>query len=76
MMEQRGFHNIVVYLDDFNLSAATYEECLTAMNMLLRLLRTLSFHINWSKVEGPAQVLTFLGIKINSLDIIIAIPEE
>ena len=76
MMEQRGFHNIVVYLDDFYLSAATYEECLTAMNMLLRLLRTLGFHINWSKVEGPAQVLTFLGIEINSLDMTIAIPEE
>ena len=66
MMEQRCFHNIVVYLDDFWVSAATYEECSVAMDTLLKLLRSLGFHINWSKVEGPAQVITFLGIEINS----------
>lgn len=76
MMEKRGFHNIVVYLDDFWVCANSYHECSVAMDTLLKLLRSLGFHINWSKVEGPSKCMTFLGIEINSEEMTLAIPKD
>ena len=38
MMERRGFHDIIVYLDDFLVIAPTKEECERAYHALLQLL--------------------------------------
>ena len=74
MMARRGYPNMVVYLDDFFFTSDSFEECQEIMNTLISLLRDLGFHINWSKVEGPTQNLTFLGIGINSVDMTCSIP--
>ncbi len=74
MMARRGFSSLVTYLDDFFLVADSYQECMDALNMLLRLLRQLGFSIAWSKVEGPCTCLTFLGISINSITMTLELP--
>lgn len=44
--------------------------------MLLRLLRQLGFQINYSKLEGPCQSLTFLGVVLDSNSLTLSIPES
>ena len=76
MMDHKGYPNIRVYLDDFIIIEKDYNSCLDTMNRLLSLLRELGFHINWGKVEGPTQSITFLGILIDSIKMCISIPRE
>ena len=74
MMLRRGYR-IVVYLDDFLIIESSRDRCLEAQRCLLELLRNLGFSIAWEKVEGPAQVLTFLGVEINTIDDLLVLPE-
>ena len=36
----------------------------------------LGFHINYNKVEGPSQSLTFLGIHMDTVSMTLALPEK
>jgi hypothetical protein len=75
MMAARGY-NIVAYLDDFAGAASTLEECCAMQRTLISLLRELGFSINWNKVEGPSQTLTFLGISINTVYSTLTLPPD
>lgn len=55
IMEMMSFSQIRAYIGDFIIIQQNYEQCLTAINTLLWLLRTLGFKINYPKVEGPVQ---------------------
>ena len=46
------------------------------MLRLVRLLRTLGFSINYSKVEGPTQRLVFLDVEVNTLEYTFSLPES
>ena len=76
MLKRRGIHACVVYIDDFLIVADTKEECLQAMNLLLSLLRKLGFAISWSKVCGPTQTITFLGVNIDSVLMMLSLPHD
>ncbi|MEW8545791.1 MAG: reverse transcriptase domain-containing protein, partial [Candidatus Thiodiazotropha sp.] len=76
IMDRKGYKTIICYLDDFLIVAQTYDECLQALNALLRLLRQLGFQINYSKIEGPCQSLTFLGIVLDSNNMTLSIPDS
>ena len=76
MMAKRGFHNLCVYLDDFLIIESTLEKCQLALSTLIKLLRSLSFNINWSKVEGPSQNLVFLGVNIDTLSLTLSLPQN
>ena len=76
IMAKKGYRTIVCYLDDFLIIASTYDECLQALNVLLRLLRELGFQINYNKLEGPCQSLVFLGIVLDSTSMTLSIPQE
>lgn len=76
IMANRGYKTIVVYLDDFLIISETYDECLSALNELMRLLRELGFQLNYNKVEGPKQQLVFLGILIDSINMTLSVPEQ
>ena len=76
MMARKGFSNIVVYLDDFLCVSETKEHCLLTLNTLLALLRRLGFAIAWEKVEGPSNILTFLGIEIDTLQNELRLPSK
>ena len=75
MMERRNFQ-CIVYLDDFFVSAPSFEECQTALNCLITLLRSLGFSIAWQKVVDPTQCLTFLGIEIDSKTMTLHLPND
>lgn len=76
MLLRRGIDGVVVYLDDFLIISNSYQECKYALNTLLGLLRCLGFAISWSKVEGPTQGITFLGIHIDSVNFTLELPPK
>ena len=66
----------VAYLDNFLIVGRTYEDCKRGMNGLIDILRELGFSINYKKVTGPAQELTFLGVEINTVDYTLSLSQE
>lgn len=74
MLIRRGINAIVVYLDDFLLVAETKEACMEALNCLITLLRQLGFFISWAKVCGPSRQITFLGINIDTVRMMLELP--
>ena len=75
-LRKRGFNGVVVYIDDFLIVAPTYEECNKALDCLINLVRRLGFAISWSKVQGPTQRITFLGLDIDTFDCTLSLRTE
>ena len=76
MMAKRGFHNLVVYLDDFLIVEDTFEKCQLAQHTLISLLIELGFRISWHKVIGPSRVVPFLGITIDTATCSLSLEED
>ena len=76
MLKHRGLKATVVYLDDFFIKAETFDDCISALNTLIFLLRKLGFQINWNKVVDPTTKLIFLGIEIDSIDMCLRLPDD
>ena len=74
MMARKGYNDSVVYLDDWWIIAETKERCTEIMNLLLKLLRDLSFAISYNKVVPPTTKLTFLGIQLDSVHMLLTLP--
>ena len=75
MVKRRNIKcEVVNYLDDFLLIASTKHQCQVLMDEVLKLIVSLGFDINKQKLVYPAQVVTFLGIEINSVTLNLAIP--
>lgn len=73
MAKQQGL-DTVAYLDDYLIVSDSREQCLLHLQKLIILLRQLGFAINYSKVEGPAQRLVFLGIVLDTTTMTIELP--
>ena len=67
---------VLAYLDDFLIIEPTQLRCRTAFNMLVSLLESLGFTINWTKVAYPAQCLTFLGVETNTVKCELRLPDD
>ena len=76
IMAARGHPQIIAYLDDFLVVAWTSNDCFSAMNDLMSVLRMLGFRINYNKVEGPVKCLTFLGLVLCTNSMTISLPKE
>ena len=63
-------------MDDFAGAASTWEETCFIQRTLISLLYELGFNFNWNKVEGPSQVLTFLGIAVNTVYSTLTLPPD
>ena len=74
-MAKRGYHALVVYLDDFLVIGSTYAECLEVFNCLIELLKELGFQISWHKVP-PSWCLIFLGILIKTINQTLGLPQD
>ncbi|VDI19838.1 Hypothetical predicted protein [Mytilus galloprovincialis] len=59
--------------DDFLVIEDTMFNCNRGLHLLIRTLRELGYNINWSKVEGPAQRITFLDGASRPLDLEITV---
>ena len=77
IVRHNGVQTVFHYLDDFLvLGAPGSEECAEALATLLEWMRHLGLPVAFEKVEGPAQVLTFLGVEIDIKDLILRLPDE
>jgi len=76
MMHKKGHQRIIAYLDDFLIIGETYQDCLQQMQVLMTLLRSLGFAINYNKVIGPAQCLTFLGVELDTAHGVVRLPSD
>lgn len=76
MMFRRGYQNIVAYQDDFLLVGSTYQECFEAWTVMKKLLQSLGFKLNATKLMPPATSVVFLGIKIDSISCELSLPLE
>lgn len=75
-MRRRGFLKVFGYIDDYIILADSQEECVFVLNTLIRLLRTLGFHLSYEKFEGPSQFVTYLGINIDSINMELSLPPD
>ncbi|MCK5872999.1 MAG: hypothetical protein KAG26_09245, partial [Methylococcales bacterium] len=75
IMNTSGHRGVVAYMDDFLLVDPTYAGCRSALESLMRVVRQLGFSINYSKVEGPTQRLTFLGITLDTTTMTMELPD-
>ena len=75
MMAKKGY-TVLAYLDDFLIIEPTQLRCRAAFNVLVTLLGSLGFTINWTKVVYPAQCLTFLRVEIDSVKCELCLPDD
>ena len=75
MMANSGY-TLLAYLDDFLIIEPTQLRCTAAFDMLVSLLESLGFTINWTKVVYPAQCLTFLGVEIDTVKCELCLPND
>jgi hypothetical protein len=52
-------------IDDFLVIADSELKCKKGLDCLIGLVESLGFEINWKKVEQPARIMVFLGVKID-----------
>jgi hypothetical protein len=75
MMAAKHFH-VIGYLDDFLCVEDTVERCYESFMYLSSLLVKLGFTLNPKKVEGPAQIMKFLGVSIDCISRTLSLPAE
>ena len=65
---------VVHYLDDFFIASQSKEECKYKMEVILSLFNFLGVPVDPKKIEGPAQIIVYLGIEIDTVLRIIRLP--
>jgi len=66
---------LIIFLDNILIMVSTKEDILMAKDTLVFLLQNLGFIINSKKsVFNPTQTLQFLGMEINSVEMILSFP--
>lgn len=67
---------LVHYLDDYLGVEQTQVKALRAVAAFLRICMRLGFRVNNDKLDGPAQVIVFLGLEIDSIMCTIRVDAE
>lgn len=75
MMVHRGFVNTEAYLDDFAFCGSE-SECQAFFDTLTSLMTRLGFTVNWAKCQRPSQVMTFLGVELDTVNGVKRLPDE
>ena len=72
-----GLHSIDHYLDDFILVGKKFSNgCSTLMNTFMNVCDELGVPIAENKTVGPSNIITFLGFIIDTVLMMVRIPEE
>ena len=75
ILRSRGVRHVIHYLDDFLLLGhPNSDECAIALRTTLATCRELGVPLAADKVEGPAPLLTFLGIELNTMTMSLGFP--
>ena len=76
-MRQKGVTMVEHYLDDFiTIGAPHSRECKDNLRRILAVCAELDVPVAEEKLEGPATRLTFFGIKIDTMERMLRLPEE
>jgi hypothetical protein len=75
MLKKRGI-NSIGYIDDFLLVCDSFDECKQALDVAISLVQSLGLTVNFDKVEGPVQQITFLGIHVDCVNRTLALPAK
>ena len=77
IMRRHGVRNAMHYLDDFLLLGPPRgEECKRALSTSLQLCQSLGVQVAPHKTEGPGTVISFLGIQLDTENMVIHLPQE
>ena len=76
ILQSKGISNSLHYLDDFILVARQEDEATSQKKKLVSLFEELGIPLELSKLEGPSQCLTFLGIEVDTVALQLRLPEE
>jgi len=67
VLHQRGLVHLVKYIDDFLVAgSAGSPACQSSVTEMCSVCEELGLPLAMEKLEGPAQVITFLGIELDS----------
>ena len=77
VMGRHGVAHAIHYLDDYLMMAPPHtDECGSALRTCLRVCESLGVPIADHKIGGPATILTFLGIEIDTDAGVLRLPRE
>ena len=71
-----GIRSVVHVLDDFLFLARSKRECQQYLSSFLNLCSSLGVPIAPEKTKGPARVLDFVGLELNSIEMSVKLPSE
>ena len=67
---------LIHYLDDFLGGDKSYQSCETIMQIFRGCMYELGVPLAEEKTEGPTEVLCFLGLELDSVDMVVRIPMD
>ena len=76
ILHQKGIRNIIHYLDDYIIVAKEKDEADYQKSQLVASFSELGVPIEPSKLEGPSQCLSFLGIEVDTVTLQLRLPQE
>ena len=76
ILHQKGIRNIIRYLDDYIIVAKGKDEADYQKSQLVASFSELGVPIEPSKLEGPSQCLSFLGIEVDTVTLQLRLPQE
>ena len=77
IMKHRGINAVIHYFDDYLLfGRPSFKECADALSLALHLCKCLDIPVSAHKLEGPANILTFLGILLDTLKLEMRLPDD
>ena len=75
--ERKGTKLVRHYVDDFVAVGTTGSgECKRSLQLFRETCMRLGMPLDKNKTEGPAEIITFLGIKIDSINMELRLPQE
>ena len=76
ILVQKGINNLLYYLDDFIFVTKSLEEAKRNMQTLISTFTSLGVPLEPSKLEGPVNCLTFLGIEMDTVTLQLRLPKD
>ena len=68
--------NLLHYLDDFFTAEVLEDSCSNNIDLIKRVFDLLGVPLASDKVIGPLQIITYLGIEIDSINSVIRLPKD
>lgn len=76
LKRRSNVNSMVHYLDDFLIAAPDLDKCVNFINCYKSLCDELGVPLAEEKTLGPATTLNFLGLEIDTIEMIVRIPSE